>query len=51
MLWLPTARDVVLKVVVPLLSVAVPSVEEPSMKVTVPVAPAITVAVNVTESP
>jgi len=36
--WLPTARDEVLKVVWPLLSMPVPRIVETSLKVTVPVA-------------
>jgi hypothetical protein len=55
--WLPTDRDEVANVALPELNVAVPSVEAPSRKVTVPDgvpvagATALTVAVNVTDWP
>ena len=49
MLWLPVEMaDVEYVAVVPLM-VPVPSVVKPSLNVTVPVAPLVTVAVNVTE--
>jgi hypothetical protein len=53
----PTVRDEVVKVALPELKLAVPSVVEPSRNVTVPVgvpepgATALTVAVNVTDWP
>jgi len=48
----PTASAAVLYVATPLLSVPVPSVVLPSLKVTVPVAvEGVTVAVKVTEEP
>lgn len=52
--WLATDKVEVLKVALPLLSVPVPSVVEPSLKVTVPVGVPpldVTVAVNFTEAP
>ena len=51
MLWLPVDRAAVLNVAVVPLIVPVPSVVVPSLNVTVPVAPLVTVAVNVTEPP
>ena len=51
MIWLPAVSAIVLNVAVVPLIVPVPSVVVPSLNVTVPVAPAVTVAVNVTESP
>ena len=51
MLWLPAVRAAVLNVAVVPLIVPVPSVVLPSLNVTVPVAPLVTVAVNVTEPP
>ena len=54
MLWLPTAREGVLRIAVPELSVAVPSIVAPSLNVTVPVGTreeepaALTVAVKLT---
>ena len=51
MLWLPAVSDETLNVAVVPLIVPVPSVLLPSMNVTVPVAPLVTVAVNVTEPP
>ena len=51
MLWLPAVSDEILNVAVVPLIVPVPSVVLPSLKVTVPVAPLVTVAVNVTEPP
>ena len=47
MLWFPRVRPEVANVARPPLIVPVPSVVEPSLKVTVPVAPLVTVAVNV----
>jgi hypothetical protein len=50
--WLPTARVEVTKVELPLLSVVVPMVTPPSLKVTVPAAvEGTTVAVRVTSCP
>jgi hypothetical protein len=55
--WLPTDSDEVVKVALPELKLAVPRVEAPSRKVTVPVgvpvagATGLTVAVNVTAWP
>ena len=51
MLWLPPVRAAVLNVAVVPLIVPEPSVVVPSLKVTVPVAPLVTVAVKVTEPP
>ena len=51
MLWLPPVRAAVLNVAVVPLIVPVPSVVVPSLKVTVPVAPLVTVTVKVTEPP
>ena len=51
MLWLPALSAEVLNVAVVPLMVPVPSVVVPSLKVTVPVAPLVTVAVKVTEPP
>ena len=48
MLWLPAESVLVLNLAVVPLIVAVPSVLVPSLKVTVPVAPLVTVAVKVT---
>jgi hypothetical protein len=48
MLWTPALSVDVVKVAVPLFIVPMPRVPEPSRKVTVPVAPAETVAVKVT---
>lgn len=47
----PELRPDVLYVALPLLIVPVPRVVEPSLKVTVPVAPEVTVAVNITDEP
>ena len=51
MLWLPPVREDVVNVAVEPERVPVPRVVAPSSNVTVPVAPAVTVAVKVTESP
>ena len=51
MLWLPTLRVDVVHVAVPPMIEPVPRVVVPSLNVTVPVAPLVTVAVNVTEPP
>ena len=51
MLCMPAESDEVLNVAVVPLIVPVPSVVEPSRNVTVPVAPLVTVAVNVTDAP
>ena len=51
MLWLPTVRLDVLKLAVVPEIVPVPTVLAPSLNVTVPVAPLVTVAVNVTVVP
>jgi hypothetical protein len=51
MVWLPAARAEVLNVAVPELIAPVPRVTSPFLKVTVPVAPLVTVAVKVTVSP
>ena len=48
--WVPTVRDEVLKVAVEPEIVANPTIIEPSLNVTEPVAPVVTVAVNVTVS-
>jgi hypothetical protein len=48
MMWTPALSVEVVKVAVPLLIVPVPSVVEPSRKVTVPVAPVETEAVKIT---
>ena len=49
--WLPITNVEVVNVAWPPLMAAVPSVMGPSLNVTVPVAPAVTVAVKVTEFP
>lgn len=49
MVWVPPVRVEVAKVATPLAMVPVPRVVEPSRNVTVPVAPVVTVAVNVTD--
>ena len=51
MLWLPAVSVLVLKVAVVPLIVPVPKVVLPSLNVTVPVAPLVTVAVNDTLAP
>ena len=51
MLWLPPVSTVVVNVAEVPAMVPVPSVAAPSLNVTVPVAPAVTVAVKVTEFP
>ena len=51
MLWVPPERAVVENVVVPPEIVPVPNVVEPSLKVILPVAPAVTAAVKVTAFP
>ena len=51
MLWLPAVRVVVLNVAVVPEMVPVPSVVVPSRNVTVPVAPLVTVAVKVIDTP
>src|SRR4051812_27911107 len=51
MLWLPTLRAAVGNVAVLPDTVPVPNVVPPSLNVTVPVAPLVTVAVKVTDCP
>ena len=50
-LWFPPVSVVVVNMAVLPLMVLVPSVVEPSLNVTVPLAPVVTVAVKVTEFP
>ena len=49
--WVPTESVLTVRVATPLLMVPVPIDVAPSSKVTVPVAPAVTVAVKVTLAP
>ena len=51
MLWLPPVRAVVVNVAEVPLMVPVPRVVAPSLNVTVPVAPLVSVAVKVTKPP
>ena len=51
MLWVAAVSDVVLNVATPPDMLLLPRVVDPSLNVTDPVAPVVTVAVNVTESP